>query len=196
MLWSNPTPHQKKGAEISLYALFFDFSQTTCRSRSSCLFWSCTRTFSRNCMQWHTRWHNRLSLHHPKEQSYTRQWKVRRRRQEQEETFSSDSPFLAAIAAIGRNNTHTKNEFVTLIKAGLSPNSTGYFAPTFPSMANNPQFAEIWPMAGSGSAEDVPVWIPEGLFPALRNRCSRKRNRQNDKLPDSPAAKHFSPGPG
>ena len=114
----------KKGTEMTLCALFSDFSQTTCRNRSSCLSWCCTPTFSRNCMQWHTRRRNRPSLHHPKEQSYIRQWKVRRRRQEQEETFSSDSPFLAAIAA--NNETKRLRKIsATLIKTRFTAISTG-----------------------------------------------------------------------
>ncbi len=115
---------RKKGTEMTLCALFSDFSQTTCRNRSSCLSWCCTRTFSRSCMQWHTRRRNRPSLHHPKEQSYIRQRKVRRRRQEQEETFSSDSPFLAAIAA-NNETKRVRNCPAILIKARFMVITTG-----------------------------------------------------------------------
>ena len=115
---------RKKGTEMTLCALFSDFSQTTCRNRSSCLSWCCTRTFSRNCMQWRTRRRNRPSLHHPEEQKYIRQWKVRRRRQEQEETFSSDSPFLAAIAA-NNETKRPRNRTATMIKTRFTAITTG-----------------------------------------------------------------------
>ena len=151
----------KKRVQRFLSAPFFVFSQTTGRNRSSCLFWCCTRTFSRSCRQWHTRWRNQPSLHHPEEQRYIQQRKVHRRRQEQEETFSSDSPFLPPSAAVEETNRNLETYPRALIKAGIPPISTGFCARSFRDMPGIHQNGPFFPHRS----------LPAGSRRALRDFC-------------------------